>query len=93
MSADAASPFDTMSGVQVGLEVAFYLYPCGLFVTLALAQLARHQRYNARSSPDVDEKRAERVNRVYNRIIRIAQALILPLLVCEYLEKLLASIM
>lgn len=70
-----------MNGVQVGLEVAFYLYPCGLFVTLALAQLARHQRYNARSSPEaVDEKRAERVNRVSNRIIRIAQALILPLL-------------
>lgn len=72
-----------MKGVQVGLEVAFYLYPCGLFVTLALSQLARHQRYNARSSPEVDEKRAEQVNKVHNRIIRVAQALLLPLLLAS----------
>lgn len=71
-----------MDGVETGLEVAFYLYPCGLFVTLALSQLIRYRRRSEQSpAVVVDEKRAERVNRIHNRLIRIAQFLLVPLLV------------
>jgi hypothetical protein len=69
------------TGVEVGLEVAFYLYPCGLFVTLALSQLVSYQHRHERL-PVVDEKRVEKVNKLHNRLIRLVQLLLPPLLVC-----------
>ncbi|KAK6083152.1 heavy metal tolerance protein [Seiridium cupressi] len=72
------------SGVEVGLEVAFYLYPCGLFVTLALSQLVRYRHRHERVQEEVvDEKRAESVNRLHNRLIRLVQLLLLPLLLAS----------
>lgn len=76
-----------MNGVELGLEIAFYLYPCSLFASLALAQLVRYRHRNDRVSAVVDEKRAEKVNRLHNRLIRIVQSLLPPLLVstrCPY---------
>ncbi|KAH6646692.1 ABC transporter [Truncatella angustata] len=72
-----------MGGVWTGLEVAFYLYPCGLFATLAVSQLVLYKRRNdpsSSSTPVVDEKRLEKVNRLHNILLRVVQFLLVPLL-------------
>lgn len=76
-----------MAGVQDGLDVAFYLYPCGLFVALLVSQSVAYyrerRRVNLGSSPvsNTDEKDAEKISRVYNWLIWVTQLLLCALLV------------
>lgn len=72
-----------MAGVQQGLEVAFYLYPCGLFATLLGSQSVQYYRErHGKPSRDAtgDEKQAEATRRFYARLIWAFQ-LLLSLLV------------
>lgn len=74
-----------MAGVQKGLEVAFYLYPCGLFATLLVSQSIYYYRErvgksaSADAAPD-DEKHAAAIRRFYARLIRVSQFLLSILL-------------
>lgn len=75
-----------MAGVQDGLEVAFYLYPCGLFVALLVSQSVAYyrerRRVNLGSSPNTqNEKDAEKISRLYNWLIWVTQLLLCALLV------------
>ncbi|CAJ2511445.1 Uu.00g070700.m01.CDS01 [Anthostomella pinea] len=73
-----------MAGVRRGLEVAFYLYPCGLFATLFVSQLIRYRsssRVDDRAAAlDEDKDKAERIQRFYAKLIRGLQLLLTPLL-------------
>lgn len=73
-----------MAGVQQGLEVAFYLYPCGLFATLLGSQSVqyyreRHGKLNRDAT--ADEKQAESTRRFYARLIWCFQFVLSLLLV------------
>lgn len=73
-----------MAGVQQGLEVAFYLYPCGLFATLLGSQSVQYYRErHGKPSRDAtaDEKQAEATRRFYARLIWCFQLLLSLLLV------------
>lgn len=74
-----------MAGVQQGLEVAFYLYPCGLFATLLVSQSVyyyreRHGKHPAAPATD-DPKKAEVIRRFYARLIWVLQLVLSILLV------------
>lgn len=76
-----------MAGVQLGLQVAFYLYPCGLFATLLSSQSVdyyRERRYGAgdRSSSGGDDKNAQSIRQFYSKLIWVLQFLLCILLVC-----------
>lgn len=74
----------TMAGVQTGLEVAFYLYPCGLFATLLGSQSVKYyrERYGKLNrDATADEKQAEATRRFYARLIWCFQFLLSLLLV------------
>ena len=69
-----------MAGVQLGLQVAFYLYPCGLFVVLFASQCvyyyrSRQRRDNGGDSPEIenDDKAAAGIRRFYARLIWASQ--------------------
>ncbi|WYZ39997.1 hypothetical protein EsH8_IV_000338 [Colletotrichum jinshuiense] len=66
-----------MSGTQLGLEIAFYLYPCGLFVTLLSSQSFEfyRDRHGAtrQSATDDEQKKA---SRFYARLIRFFQLIL-----------------
>lgn len=77
-----------MAGVQLGLEVAFYLYPCGLFVVLFASQSVyyyRERQRRANGDHDVDadadadadddsnNKEAPAIRRFYARLIWASQ--------------------
>ncbi|GJC95856.1 ABC transporter [Colletotrichum higginsianum] len=66
---------------QLGLEVAFYLYPCGLFVTLLSSQSFQFYRerhgVTRQDAIDDEQKRAERL---YARVIRALQLIVSLLL-------------
>ncbi|KAI3398535.1 hypothetical protein diail_9059 [Diaporthe ilicicola] len=75
-----------MAGVQQGLEVAFYLYPCGLFATLLGSQSVqyyreRHGKLNRDAA--ADEKQAESTRRFYARLIWCFQLLLSLLLLAS----------
>ncbi|KAF6822397.1 heavy metal tolerance protein [Colletotrichum musicola] len=59
-----------MAGTQLGLEVAFYLYPCGLFVTLLGAQSLQFWR-ERRGGPrqGAPDEKADNLRRFYTRLI------------------------
>lgn len=70
--------------VQLGLEVAFYLYPCGLFATLLGSQSVQYYRErHGKPNRDAtaDEKQAEATRRFYARLIWCFQFLLSLLLV------------
>lgn len=71
-----------MSGTQLGLEIAFYLYPCGLFVTLLSSQSFEfyRDRHGAtrQSATDDEQKKA---SRFYARLIRFFQLILTLILV------------
>jgi ATP-binding cassette, subfamily B, vacuolar membrane transporter HMT1/ACLQ len=72
-----------MADAELGLAIAFYLYPCGLFATLFSAQLARYRYRDAgEPSPAISEKKVQKAHRLYTKLIRIFQLLISLLLVC-----------
>lgn len=71
-------------GVQLGLEIAFYLYPVGLFATLLGSQSLQYYRErHGKPNPDAtaDEKQAEATRRFYARLIWCFQLLLSLLLV------------
>jgi hypothetical protein len=72
-----------MTDTELGLAIAFYIYPCGLFVTLFSSQLIRYRYRNADSlSVAVNEKNVPKAHRLYTKLIWIFQLLLFPLLVC-----------
>jgi ATP-binding cassette, subfamily B, vacuolar membrane transporter HMT1/ACLQ len=73
-----------MADTELGLAVAFYLYPFGLFATLFSSQLIRY-RYRDADEPlaAINEKKGEKVHRLYTNLIWIFQLLLSPLLVCS----------
>jgi ABC-type transport system involved in Fe-S cluster assembly fused permease/ATPase subunit len=71
-----------MAGVQLGLEVAFYLYPCGLFVVLFASQSVYYYRKRQRrangdheddADDDSDNKEPPGIRRFYARLIWASQ--------------------
>jgi hypothetical protein len=72
-----------MAKTELGLAIAFYLYPCGLFATLFSSQLIRY-RYRDADEPlaAINEKKGQRAHRLYTKLIWIFQLLLSPLLVC-----------
>lgn len=71
-----------MAETLLGLEVAFYLYPCGLFVTLLAAQSYQFYRdrhgVTRQTATDDEQKKA---SRLYARIIWGFQLILSLLLV------------
>lgn len=88
-----------MAGVQLGLEIAFYLYPCGLFATLLSSQGVEYYcaRKHATSSSSTsaaassDEKDTAKTSRFYARLIWVLQ-LLLSLLLASPLSLSLSSL-
>jgi hypothetical protein len=74
-----------MANVELGLAIGFYLYPCGLIVTLLLSQLVRYRYKDASNGPEVDEKSVEKIQRFYARGVWWVQLALTPLLVCLHL--------
>ncbi|KAI1638457.1 hypothetical protein F4809DRAFT_600074 [Biscogniauxia mediterranea] len=72
-----------MESLQTGLEVAFYLYPVGLFATLFSAQLLSFRYRKASKAPVTDRKDAEKVSRFYARIPWCLQLLLVLLLLAS----------
>ncbi|KUI53152.1 Heavy metal tolerance protein [Cytospora mali] len=72
-----------MAGVQRGLEVAFYFYPCGLFVTLLVSQSVEYyrERHGKLRHDVTDEKTAESIRRLYARLIWCVQFILSLLLI------------
>lgn len=72
-----------MADIQLGLAIAFYLYPCGLFVTLFASQLIRY-RYRDAEQPlaAINEKKVQKAHGLYTKLIWIFQLLLPSLLVC-----------
>jgi hypothetical protein len=70
-----------MAGLQLGLQIAFYLYPVGLVLALLSSQLISYRRRDAGKSAILDEKAVEKVERFYARLIRGLQLLLTPTLV------------
>ncbi|KAK0705469.1 ABC transporter [Lasiosphaeris hirsuta] len=75
-----------MAGVQLGLQVAFYLYPCGLFVALLTSQSiyyyrARQGRGSINLSNDDSNKNADSIRRFYARLIRGCQSILTLLII------------
>jgi hypothetical protein len=72
-----------MANTELGLAVAFYLYPCGLFVTLFSSQLIRYRYQDAdEDSAAIEDKKVQKTHRMYIKLIWIFQLLLSPLLVC-----------
>lgn len=76
-----------MAAVQLGLEVAFYLYPCSLFVTLLTSQAIYYYRERRRESlgsaaaaGPADDKDADKIRQFYARLIWVLQFLLVVLL-------------
>lgn len=72
----------TMANTELVLALAFYLYPCGLFVTLFSSQLIRY-RYRDEVNPPAgnNAKKTEKAHRLYTKLIWTFQLLLFPLLV------------
>lgn len=74
-----------MAGTQQGLEVAFYLYPCGLFATLFVSQAIYYYRERTgKQSADpaaASENETNGIRRFYSILIRALQALLCALYV------------
>lgn len=71
-----------MAGMQLGLQVAFYLYPCGLFVALLGAQSVQFWR-ERRGGPrrDAPDEKAVALRKFYNRLIWSFQLILSAVLV------------
>jgi hypothetical protein len=72
-----------MADTELGLAIAFYIYPCGLLVTLFSSQLIRYRYRDADIlSVAINEKKGSEAHRLYTKLIWIFQLLLSPLLVC-----------
>lgn len=85
-STSRIAPRIAMAGVQLGLEVAFYLYPCGLFVTLLVSQAIyyirerRQENQASTTPPSADDKDADKTRQFYARLVWAFQFLLTLLL-------------
>lgn len=74
-----------MAGAQFGLQIGFYLYPCGLFTTLIASQavdyIRRRQRGKTTIGDGANDKAAISIKKFYNWQIWVAQAIFVLLLV------------
>lgn len=75
-----------MARVQQGLEVAFYLYPCGLFAALLTSQSldyfrARRASSSGKTTTSDDPEKAEGIRRFYARLLWLLQLVLSILLV------------
>ena len=71
-----------MANTELGLAIAFYIYPCGLFVTLFSSQLLRYRYRDAGDlSAGINEKNDPKTHRLYTKLIWVFQLLLCPLLV------------
>lgn len=73
-----------MAKTQLGLEIALYLFPCGLFLTLLASQTFqfyrdRHRDTRLSATGNGPKEKAESLQRVYVRSIWVLQ-LVLSLL-------------
>ncbi|KAI1858131.1 hypothetical protein JX265_010799 [Neoarthrinium moseri] len=68
-----------MAQVQLALEIAFYVYPCGLFATLSLSQLIRHWR-DRRNVSELADEGTEEFRRFHSRLTWGLQLLLALLL-------------
>ncbi|TVY82207.1 ABC transporter aclQ [Lachnellula suecica] len=82
-----------MGDTELGLAIAFYLYPCGLFATLFSLQLIRY-RYRDAGEPltALDEKHVQKTHRLYTNLIWIFQLLLFPLLLASIVLTVSAAI-
>lgn len=74
-----------MADLKLGLDVAFYAYPVGLFATLFAGQLVAY-RYRRRpdSAPAaLDPKTADSLRSLYARLIYLVQLLLVPALLAS----------
>lgn len=73
----------SMPDVALGLAIAFYLYPCGLFIALFSSQLYRY-RYRDADDPlaAINEKKDQKAHRLYVKLLWMLQLLLSVLLVC-----------
>ena len=72
-----------MAGPQLGLQIAFYMYPCGLFTTLIASQSICYYLGRAAdkgSGDDQNDKAAVAIWGVYARLMRVLQSLLSLLL-------------
>src|SRR3569833_2008335 len=73
-----------MNGPRIGLQIAFYMYPCGLFATLITSQSICY--YLGRRAADKgggggeNDKAAAAIRSVYARLMRVLQSLLSLLL-------------
>ncbi|KAJ8117111.1 hypothetical protein ONZ43_g4288 [Nemania bipapillata] len=72
-----------MANVEFGLTIGFYFYPCGLFATLLLSQLARYRYQYAGSGPQIDEKSTEKIQRLYSKCVWLVQLVLTLLLLAS----------
>lgn len=77
-----------MARVQQGLEVAFYLYPCGLFAALLTSQSLDYFRArrastlgSSKTTTSDDPEKAEGIRRFYARLLWLLQLMLSILLV------------
>ncbi|ORY63914.1 uncharacterized protein BCR38DRAFT_433448 [Pseudomassariella vexata] len=73
-----------MAALGLGLKVAFYFHPCGLFASLFLSQLIRY-RYGTvdNGTATADQKKVEKVQRFYAKLIWALQLLLVPLMLAS----------
>lgn len=70
-----------MAGVEIGLSIAFYFYPCAVLLTLFFSQLIWYRYREVGNDVTVDVKRADKAERLYAKLIWSLQLLLTPLLV------------
>ncbi|KIM93402.1 hypothetical protein OIDMADRAFT_35892 [Oidiodendron maius Zn] len=82
-----------MADTELGLAIAFYLYPCGLLLTLFSSQLVRY-RYRDADEPSatINQKKDQKAHRLYTKLIWIFQLLLSPLLLASIVLTLGAAI-
>lgn len=71
-----------MVPLTLGLEVAFYLYPVGLFLALFASQLIAYRYRNATRSPGVSDETVTRLRKIFTNLIYAVQLILTPTLVC-----------
>ncbi|KAK1753551.1 putative abc heavy metal transporter [Echria macrotheca] len=70
-----------MANVELGLQVAFYAYPIGLFTVLITSEAIYYYRSRQGKVEATDDKAADPIRRFYARLIRFTQFILAALVV------------
>ena len=85
-----------MSGTQSGLKVAFYIYPCLLFLSLLGSQSLEHYRNRRKGTQlnvsDAQKQKSQNIQRLYNRVIWILQLIVSLLLLASVILAVIEAI-